>query len=223
MALWAFVLALVAVYVLPGPDLVLVLEASLARGRREGLAVALGLALARAGHVALSGLGMAALLKSSPGLFELVRTVGALYLLWLGLQWLRSAVHSPRPGAATSDGSMATAAYRGDADGSRPVEAGRVAAIRRGLLTNLLNPKALLFCSVLLPQFVDSDRGSVWGQFLLLGTILVLIGLLLDVVYVMVAGALRRSLLANPRLRRAQGLLFGAMMSLLALHLLWAG
>ena len=60
----------------------------------------------------------------------------------------------------------------------------------RGFLTNLLNPKALLFCSLLLPQFTSSERGPLLPQFLYLGVILVSVGLVFDVLYVFLADGL---------------------------------
>ncbi|WP_185022337.1 LysE family transporter, partial [Pseudomonas fluorescens] len=91
------------------------------------LATAIGLAIARGCHVALAALGLATLFKAAPWTFEVVRLAGAAYLLWLGIQCLRS---NMLPNLNTNGTAAAKLAWR--------------EAIQRGLLTNLLNPKALL-------------------------------------------------------------------------------
>lgn len=165
--LWVFIGALAVVYLIPGADMVLILQAVTLWDRAQALAVALGLGLARAVHVFLAAVGLAALLRTAPLAFEIVRVVGAAYLIWLGIGILRMRSFSPGGGAMSAS------------DDSRT----RFAAARRGFFTNLLNPKALLFCSVLLPQFIRPEHGSVPGQFLVLGAILVGLGLAFDLVY----------------------------------------
>lgn len=155
--------------------MVLLLQTGSAAGRGAALATAAGLAVARASHVALAALGLAALLKASPLAFEAVRFCGAAYLVWLGIGILRAG--SPVPGTATFSS-------RRDASCLR--------AFRRGLLTNILNPKSLLFCSVLLPQFIRTGQENVADQFLLLGAILVGVGLAFDIAYATAGAALGR-------------------------------
>ena len=170
--LWMFVGALAVAYLVPGPDMVLLLQTGAVQGRPQALATAIGLAMARAAHVALAALGLATLLRTAPMAFEIVRLAGAAYLVWLGVGILRAPSLLPERMAGPAGGTARS--YR--------------AAIRRGLLTNLLNPKALLFCSVLLPQFVRPEFGGMAGQFLLLGLILVGVGIAFDLLYA-VAGA----------------------------------
>lgn len=173
---WIFVGALAVAYLIPGPDMVLVLHTGVLRGRTYALAVAIGLALARAIHVFLAAAGLAAVLKTAPWAFETVRIAGAAYLIWLGVGILRSRSRLPEGSATATD----------DDNRAWPH------AMARGLLTNLLNPKALLFCSVLLPQFVRPDNGSMSGQFMLLGTILVAVGLMFDLTYACAGATLSR-------------------------------
>ncbi len=169
---WMFVGALVVVYLIPGPDMVLLLQTGALYGRRHALATVSGLAIARAAHVTLAALGLAALFKASPLAFQIVRLAGAAYLIWLGISILLAS-------SLTSDGAAIL-----DRGKSRPY----FVSIRRGLLTNLLNPKALLFCSVLLPQFIRLEHGNVLGQFLVLGLILVCIGICFDIIYAYAGG-----------------------------------
>lgn len=193
--LWLFLIALVVVYVLPGPDMILLLQTGARQGKGAALATAVGLGVARGCHVALAALGLSALFKTAPWTFDVVRLAGAAYLLWMGFQCLRTTL---LPGFEDAG-----------------VEAGKrhwYQAIRRGLLTNLLNPKALLFCSVLLPQFIDPRNGPVLGQFATLGVVLVGVGLLFDSTYALAGVALGRWLQRSPSAQRIQQWLFGSLL-----------
>ncbi|MNN28699.1 Leucine efflux protein [compost metagenome] len=124
-----------------------------------------------------------------------MRLVGAAYLLWIGIQCLRTTMLPSLNGSGATD------------EKPRWGE-----AIRRGLLTNLLNPKALLFCSVLLPQFIDPLNGPVLAQFAVLGLVLVGVGLLFDSAYALTGAALGRWLQRNPGAQRLQQWLFGSLL-----------
>lgn len=186
--LWVFIGALAVVYLIPGADMVLILQTASFWGRGRAFAVAIGLGLARALHVLLAALGLAALLRTAPWAFEVVRVAGAGYLIWLGFGILR--MRSLSPG--------------GEQILARDDTQLRSSAARRGFLTNLLNPKALLFCSVLLPQFIRPEQGSAPGQFLALGAILVGVGLLFDLVYASVGILLSRWLARHPLIEVVQ-------------------
>ncbi|AXE28628.1 LysE family translocator [Chromobacterium phragmitis] len=189
-----YLAALVAVYVLPGPDMALVMATSAGRGIRAGLQTALGIAASRFLHVMMSGLGLAALMATHPLLFDAVRWIGAGYLLWLAWKVIRA---QPAP----DGGPVAT-------------ESGR-AAIARGFLTNLLNPKALMFCALFLPQFVSPAHGAMLPQFMLLAGILVSVGLCFDAVYAFAAcGIARRLKGRRPMARLQKGLLGGVFVAM---------
>lgn len=200
--LWLFFLALAVVYLLPGPDMILLLQTGAREGRGAALATATGLAVARACHVALAALGLAALFKAAPWTFDVVRLAGAAYLLWIGIQCLHSTL---LPEISANSVPEPKAQWR--------------EAIRRGLLTNLLNPKPLLFCSVLLPQFIVADGAPVLTQFAVLGAMLVGIGLLFDSAYAVTGAALGRWLHHNPTAQRLQQWLFGSLLIGFALRL----
>lgn len=85
----AFLIALAVVYLVPGPDMLLLFQTGARQGRRAALVTALGLALARACHVLMAATGLALLFRTAPWTFDLVRLLGAAYLAWLGLQMLR--------------------------------------------------------------------------------------------------------------------------------------
>lgn len=197
-----FFLALAVVYLLPGPDMILLLQTGARQGKAASLATAVGLAIARGCHVALAALGLATLFKAAPWTFEVVRLAGAAYLLWLGIQCLRS---NMLPSLSTTHTPNSTLMWR--------------EAIQRGVLTNLLNPKALLFCSVLLPQFIDPHAGPVVAQFATLGVVLVLVGLLFDSAYALTGAWLGRWLERSPSAQRVQQWLFGSLLIGFALRL----
>ncbi|MCP8463798.1 LysE family translocator [Pseudomonas sp. ZM23] len=195
MDIGVFLLALAMVYLLPGPDMILLLHTGAREGVRAALSTALGLALARACHVALAATGLALLFRTAPWTFDAVRVVGGLYLAWIGLRLLRAPLEPPA--AATSAPAIAGAGWR---------------AFRRGLLTNLLNPKALLFCSVLLPQFIQPQNGPLMLQFALLGGVLVVVGLGFDAFYAISGERMGRWLARHRLMQRLQQWGFGGIL-----------
>jgi threonine/homoserine/homoserine lactone efflux protein len=204
-----YIAALVVVYAVPGPDMALVLQTSIGRGVRSGFAAAAGLGLARATHVTLSACGVAALLRSAPWLYDAVRYGGAVYLAWVGIQIFRSPVFALPEGG--HDGSAAQSANAV----AHPLRA----AFIKGLLTNLLNPKALLFCSVLLPQFVRPEAGPVVWQMIELGAVLLAIGACFDVLYAIGAARIAGWMRAHPLAQTLQRWAFSSALIGFALRL----
>ena len=200
--LWLFLVALSVTFLLPGPDMILLLQTGARQGKALALTTAIGLGLARACHVALAGMGLATLFKVAPWTFDVVRLGGAAYLLWLGVQCLRSTM---LPSLDTANTPPTRHAWR--------------AAFQRGLLTNLLNPKALLFCSVLLPQFINPQAGPVATQFALLGVILVSLGFVFDCCYALAGARIGQWLARNRAAQRMQQWLFGSLLIGFALRL----
>lgn len=190
-----FVTALSAAYAVPGPDMLLVLETGARRDRQAVAATLAGLAVARAAHVTLAAMGLTALVQAVPEAFTALRWIGAGWLVWLGWRILAGA---------------AAARLGPDAMGTAPPPQ----PFRRALLTNLLNPKALLFCSILLPQFVSPDPPSPAAGFLWLGAVLVAVGLLFDAAYAALGTRIGRLTASRPGLalvqqRCAGGILIG--------------
>jgi RhtB (resistance to homoserine/threonine) family protein len=125
------------VIVTPGPDTALTIRNSLMGGRRAGLLTAAGVATGQATWALFTAAGVAALLRASQPAFVALRAAGAAYLVWLGIQSLRAAVKGSPAHAAGARGSTAQSH----------------AAYRQGLLSNLSNPKMVVFFVSLLPQF----------------------------------------------------------------------
>ncbi|AOJ94939.1 lysine exporter protein LysE/YggA [Burkholderia multivorans] len=198
--LFIYLAALAAIYAVPGPDMALVLQTSIGRGVRPGIAAAAGLSLSRSAHVTLSACGVAALIRGAPWLYEAIRYGGALYLGYVAIQVFRSPVFDVGNGDAAAAGELRQ-------------------SFVKGLLTNLLNPKALLFCSVLLPQFVRPEAGPVVWQMFALGALLVAAGVCFDLACVFGASRIAAWMRAHPLAQTVQRWTFSAALLGFALRL----
>ena len=194
-----FLLAVMVLFLSPGPNMAFVLSHGVAHGPRGGFAAALGIAAADLLHTVSAATGLTALVAAWPPSFDLIRYAGAAYLLWLAVQ----AVRSPGKAVLTE---------------GRQKSLGQV--FRAAMLNCLLNPKALLFFMVFLPQFVDPARGGVLGQIVVLGVVLSVAGLLFNTVLGAFAGRVGRFLHGNPRAARWQGWFLGGVLASLAVRLL---
>jgi threonine/homoserine/homoserine lactone efflux protein len=151
-----FAIAALVLIMVPGPDQVLITRNVLAGGRSGGLLTLAGGALGLSVHASAAALGLSALLLASATAFTVLKIVGVVYLLWLGIQTLRSAIRTRREPAA-------------DQPFAAPRR--RLAYLRQGFLSNALNPKVALFFVTFLPQFLSTDTGSPQAQALILSAI----------------------------------------------------
>lgn len=149
---YAFLLVAILVTLSPGPDNLMVLGVGISRGRWHGVAFGLGCGFGCLSHTLLAALGISALVAASPVAFSVLKVVGGLYLIWLGLQALRN-------GGVTRVGGEAVAS----------LSLQRYFA--KGLFANAINPKVVVFFLSFLPQFVDAGRGGAAMQTLWLGGI----------------------------------------------------
>lgn len=198
----AFVLAALALCLVPGPDMLFVLTNSLARGARAGLLCSTGIALAMVVHTTAAILGLSLLFERSVWAFEVVRYAGAAYLLWLGVRALRG-----------SGGGI------GDDPGEVALPA--LAALRRGFLTNLLNPKVVVFFAAFFPQFVSPENGPVVPQFVFLGALFTALGFLADAAVALASGKARSVLLGKPGVGRLSERISGVVFVGLGVYLLF--
>lgn len=150
----AFAVVAAFMTMLPGADTLLVVRNSLRGGRQDGLLTVAGICSGLFVHALLSALGLSVVLAHSATAFTALKIAGACYLAWLGIQSIRSSLR----GTATTMPGQATAG----------VPATR--CFREGFLTNLLNPKVVVFYLALLPQFIDPDD-PVLAKSLLLASI----------------------------------------------------
>lgn len=205
--IWLFATALMVVYVIPGPDMILLLETSVTQGRRKALAVTAGLGMARITHVFLAAAGLSTLFVTSPWTYDLVRYLGAAYLTFLGIRILFPKL------AERSDNNESERSQNAPSDYRK--------ALYKGLFTNLLNPKALIFCSVLLPQFIDPTGPNLAIQFSLLGFILVLIGLFFDSCYSLLGASIKGKVSSSSLLAKTQRYIFASLLMGLGVRLIF--
>ncbi len=138
----AYLLVVLAVVAVPGADFVVTLRNTVLSGRSGGVATAGGIGVASLVQGSLASVGVGALIVQSQPLFFALRWLGLAYLCWLGAQALRAAVRGRRDVAPS-------------ARGTGPAH--RARSFRQGFLTNITNPKMLVFYLSLLPQFVGAE------------------------------------------------------------------
>lgn len=188
----AFIAACVVLIAIPGPNVALIVANSVAHGARYGLMTVAGTASAMVLQLALVVLGASALLGMLANLFDWLRWLGVAYLVWLGVRTWRA--------AAT------------DLAGTQAEPRSMASIFSRGFAVSLTNPKTLLFYAAFLPQFVGIGDGEATYQLLLLAGTFLVVAVLLDGAWALLAGRLRSLLQARARLRNriTGGLLIGA-------------
>lgn len=180
--LLVFLLSAVVLLVVPGPAVLYIVARSVDQGRRAGLVSTLGIATGTLFHVAAAAAGVSAILVSSAAAFQVVKLLGAAYLVWLGVRKLLGAVRVADPGA--------------------PERLPTARLFREGVVVNVLNPKTALFFFAFLPQFVDPGRGQPALQIAILGTLFVLLGVASDGAWALLAGTAGNWLRGNARFAR---------------------
>lgn len=195
-----FAVACLALASLPGPDMLLIASRSAAQGRAAGFATLAGIQVGTYCHTLACALGLAQLFAAVPTAYDIVRYIGAAYLLYLAFKTVRSGESLLRPEAERRRFSIPQ-------------------VFRQGLFTNLLNPKMALFVLALFPQFVRPSGGSVVGQMLVLATILNLIGLMVNGTVILAASKIARIISRRLKFQRAGHYLLGTVFAGLALRL----
>lgn len=194
-----FALAVLLLVLTPGPNMMYCVSRTLSQGTRAGLLSLGGVLVAFAAHLGATVLGLNALLLAVPLAFDVLKLVGAAYLLWLAWQ-------------AVKPGGQAPFEPR-----SLPADAPWV-LFRMGFLTNLLNPKVAMFYVSLFPQFLHPERGDLLAQTLQLGAVQVLVSGGVNALIVLGAGRITRWLSRSPAWLRAQRWVTGGVLALLALR-----
>lgn len=187
----AFVAASAILILIPGPNVALIVANSVAHGTRFGLLTVAGTSSAVVVHLALTVLGATAILNFLAASFDWLRWAGVVYLVWLGVRaWRAPAVDL----------------------GGTEAQARSIRLIYgRGFLVGLTNPKTLLFYGAFLPQFITPGPAAA-DQLLLLAVTFLVVAIVLDGVWAILAGRLRALLTTHARLRNrlTGGLLVGA-------------
>lgn len=179
-----FITAGLVLLLTPGPAVFYIIARSIDQGRPAGLVSTIGVGAGTMFHVVAAALGISALLVSSALLFNVVKLLGAAYLIYLGFRKLF---------------------VETEVIETNPVEPASLRQIfYQGVIVNILNPKTALFFFAFLPQFANPAKGAVAGQIFILGLILVLMGLITDGMYAVLAGTAGNWLKNNLRVLRAQ-------------------
>jgi threonine/homoserine/homoserine lactone efflux protein len=191
-----FLVAVLLICLAPGTDMAFIIASSVDRGSGAGVQSAVGMAMGMAVWTVAATLGLGALLHAEPAVFASLRILGALYLSWLGVSTLRSA--------------------RADAGNETPPPSAVTYLVGRGMLTNLTNPKILVFFVAFLPQFVRTSTNGASVQLLTLGGLFLLVGLGVDCLIALAAGSLRTMLRPGGRTATILNLAAGATFCVLA-------
>jgi threonine/homoserine/homoserine lactone efflux protein len=198
--LMLFAIACLALTATPGPDMLLIASRSVSQGRMAGFASLAGIQAGTYLHALAMALGLSQLFLVVPLAYNIVRYVGAAYLIYLAIQAFRSSGQAPI---------------------SNP-DIKQYAALDmfwQGMLTNLLNPKMVLFVLALFPQFVRPEAGSVAVQILVLATVLNIIGLLTNGIVIVMASRMGQVFAGQGSFRRASQFFLGAVFAGLAARL----
>jgi threonine/homoserine/homoserine lactone efflux protein len=185
-----FVVAALALLVVPGPAVLYVVTRSIHQGRRAGLASVLGIHVGTVVHIAAATAGLSALILSSAVAFTVVKIAGAAYLVGLGL-WTLFGRHTE-----------VEVAVRGERRLHR--------VFAQGIVVNVLNPKTALFFLAFLPQFVDPDAGTPAFQIAFLGLLFGALGLVTDSLWALAAGTAGGLLRGSRRFLRTQRYVAGS-------------
>ncbi|MGV9770959.1 LysE family translocator [Streptosporangium sp. NPDC003464] len=183
-----FIVASLALVLVPGPNHLYIAARAIAQGRAAGLASAFGVEVGTLVHIAAAAAGLSYVIARSAALFNVIKWAGVAYLVYLGVR--------------TLTGKQELTAQEATPQPLRAI-------FLEGVVVNVLNPKVVLFFLAFLPQFVRPEAGAVPLQIALLGGTLLLLGLISDMVYAAGAGALGGRLRGrSDLLRRFSGIVY---------------
>ncbi|TDM54518.1 LysE family translocator [Aliivibrio fischeri] len=156
MDFWAFFIAILLLTMTPGLDTALVIRNTTRGGWKDGITCSLGICCGLFVHATMSAVGLSMVLVSSAELFTVVKTIGAIYLIWLGVQSIRSTFSHSQSIDMSSNKSLEAPSLK--------------VSFKEGFLSNILNPKTAVFYLALLPQFINPEY-SAFAQSLLMASI----------------------------------------------------
>ncbi|NKN35136.1 LysE family translocator [Agrobacterium sp. a22-2] len=199
-SLLAFALICLGMVLTPGPNMIYLVSRSICQGPAAGIVSLGGVALGFVFYMLMSALGITVLIMAIPFAYDTLKFAGAAYLLWMAWQALRPGGRSPfqvRDLPRDSPRRLFT----------------------MGLVTSLLNPKVAVLYLSLLPQFVDPAAGSVLPQFLVLGSIQIVISVSVNATIALMAGSIATFLAGRPLWMVVQRWLMGTVLAALALRM----
>jgi threonine/homoserine/homoserine lactone efflux protein len=196
--------ACLVLFITPGPDMSLWLAKTLSGGRSAGIAAMVGTNIGCLVHSVLAALGISVLIQASPVAFNVMKVIGAFYLLWLAVSAMRTGsvlrVETNVPARNVSFWST----------------------LLMGLMINLTNPKVVLFFVTFLPLFIDATDPHVGGKLLFLGLYFILFNIPLSLLMIVAAERMVQSLKRNPRIMRWVDYCFAGVFGFFALTILRA-
>ncbi len=204
--LMLFAGASLALLIMPGPAVLYVATRGATQGHRAGIVSVLGVGTGSLVHVLAAAVGLSAILVASSSAYTAVKLAGAVYLVYLGIQAIRT--------ARTSGSSSSTPA-------SNPRSMRQL--YLNGVTLNILNPKLAVFFLAFLPQFVDPSSGSGTAQILALGALFVALGLITDAAYAVSAGSVGNRLFQDSRISKRLDYVAGTIYLALGLVTILAG
>ncbi len=188
-SLIVFITTAIALAVSPGPAVLFIVARSIEQGSKAGIISTLGISLASIVHIMFAALGLSALLLQSAFAFSIVKYLGAVYLIYLGVR------------------TFGTQKVRSGGEDFEPKKKSQLFA--QGFIVNLMNPKTALFFLAFLPQFVNAQR-DITLQIIFLGAIFTSIAMISDSLYALVAGTAKNWLSGNAAVARFQKYLSGS-------------
>lgn len=196
----AYTVASFLLFATPGPDMSLWLSRTIGAGRGAGFAAMVGTNIGCIVHTLLAAFGVSALIAASQTGFLVLKTVGALYLLWLAIDAIRNGSSLNVREGQTARSSVWT-------------------NLLLGTTVNLTNPKVVLFFITFLPQFVSADDPHVTGKLLFLGFYFVVINLPLSALFILIAEQLVGWLRSRPRFLRGIDYTFAGVFAFFAVRI----
>jgi threonine/homoserine/homoserine lactone efflux protein len=200
-----FVGAALVLLAIPGPAVLYIVGRSIGQGRNAGFVSAFGIGVGTLIHTAAAAIGLSALLVSSSAAFNVVKYLGAAYLVILGIQRMRS-----KESLASSSGAAVPRATLAHVFG-------------QGIVVNVLNPKTALFFFAFVPQFIDPARGHAAVQILSLGVLFACMGTTSDCIWAFFSSTVARALRANLRWTSNERYVSGGILISLGLVTAFAG
>ncbi len=180
-----FAASALVLVVTPGPNTLYIITRSVQQGQRAGIVSCFGIAAGTLVHITTAALGISALLLASTVLFSLVQYAGAAFLCYLGIKTLLTPTEIVTCSEPMPEQAMAT-------------------IFTQAMAVTVLNPKTALFFIAFLPQFVDTAKGAIATQIMILGVLLITLGACSDMAYVLIAARMDEWLRSNSRFCRFQ-------------------
>ncbi|WP_432199503.1 LysE family translocator [Anoxybacillus gonensis] len=172
--IWLFVISATVLLIMPGPAVFYIMARSIDQGKEAGLVSVLGVSLGGAVHVLAGAVGVSAILMTSATAFTIVKYLGAVYLVYLGCKTLFSTSHENHVASSKTNHKKLWKIFY------------------ESVIVEVMNPKTALFFLAFFPQFITPSAGSVPAQFLLLGTIFIILAFINDSLYAILAASIRK-------------------------------